>query len=166
MAAVLGISRKEVLSRSFLRKTLSWEMTGKNVKTLNTKSCLNMIYNVLFIPTLSEQSSAVVGGTQRLSFQGAARISESRQYNPALAMQWSWKRRVLSLFPRFTFSLAFSFAQRRRCACCFIILRYRQQKIFAFSFRVGKSMAVYRKYAFDKIRSPFLVRLQRSHFKD
>jgi len=69
MAAVSGIPRKEVLSRSFslLRKTLSWGMTGKNVDTLNTKSCLNMIYNGLFISTLPDQSSFV--GTQRFLSQ-------------------------------------------------------------------------------------------------
>jgi len=33
-------------------------MTGKNVDTLNTKPCLNMIYNTLFIPTLLDQSSS------------------------------------------------------------------------------------------------------------
>lgn len=44
-------------------------MTGKNVDTLNTKPCLNMIYNGLFIPTLPEQSSFVVVGTQRFLFR-------------------------------------------------------------------------------------------------
>lgn len=40
-------------------------MTGKNVDTLNTKSCLNMIYNGFFIPTLPDQFSFVVVGAQR-----------------------------------------------------------------------------------------------------
>lgn len=96
MAAVLGIPRKKVLSRSFLRKTLSWGMTGKNVDTLNTKSCLNMIYNGLFIPTLPDPRSSEHSDF----FSDVTRISGSRQYNPVL-MQWSWKSTTLCRFSSF-----------------------------------------------------------------
>jgi len=33
-------------------------MTGKNVETLNTNSCLNMIYNILFVLAPPDQSAA------------------------------------------------------------------------------------------------------------
>lgn len=55
-------------------------MTGKNVDTLNTKSCLNMIYNGLFIPTLPDQSSfvrrrnAAISSQVLLGYQKAGNI--------------------------------------------------------------------------------------------
>lgn len=52
-------------------------MTGKNVDTLNTKPCLNMIYNTLFILTLLDQFSS-----WWFLPLDVTRISESRQYNP------------------------------------------------------------------------------------
>lgn len=147
MAAVLGIPRKEVLSRSFLRKTLSWGMTGKNVDTLNTKSCLNMIYNGLFIPTLPGQSSSVVVGTQRFLLRCSSRISESRQYNPVL-VQWSWKSAARFVtFLHFTISL--------RPASVFVTLC--RQQLFAALFHV----IVTERYTFDEICVSLLVRLQR-----
>jgi len=53
-------------------------MTGKNVETLNTKSCLNMIYNILLVLALPDQSAT----TATDSFRRGAAIFLASCYTP------------------------------------------------------------------------------------